>query len=1103
MADRKLSQLSALTGANTASGDLLYIVDVSEPLAADQSKKITLTEFQSAPISAGTANGLLYLNASKVPTSGAGLTYDGTDLTVVGAVNAGSVNTTTLDLTNLEVTNIKAKDGTAAATIADATGKITVSTELAVDNLNLSGNTLASTDTNGNIVLAPNGTGDVQLDADTVRIGDANSNALITTNGTGDLVLNTNSGTNSGFITIEDGVNGNIIIAPNGTGQVQITNAALDLTTIEVTNIKAKDGTAAMTLADSTGVTTFAANPILNAGTANGVPYLNGSKVLTTGSALTFDGTNFATTGDINSEGSEKYINFRSTYSIGSNVRARIRAVGAGGGSGYGGDFRVDTRATNNAWNTDAFVIDSSGQPIWTFGGSEQMRLTSTGLGIGTSSPQAKLEIAQSADNTDGPKLRIANNGNTLSNGQLIGGIDFFNGDDSGEGVGAYIYSYTTDSIARALGQDLRFATGGTTERMRLDSSGNLGIGTSSPSTKLDVVGSGDGEVRIRATSDASLIFSETTANKNWKLKPSAGDFFWLYSATAYNSGYSALMALTASGNLGIGETNPIEALEIKRDGATTASIVVNQIGAGGRKYIIGSTGSGYGSAGNLIFYDATAPAERARITSGGTFQTSLDASIYGVTVGRGAGAVATNTAVGASALAANTTGALSVAIGWNALKSNTIGDRNHSVGYASMFTNTTGNYNTVFGYGGMYANTTGSNNTAIGYNTLAQNTTGSANTALGQDALQANTTASNNTAVGYQAGYSQTTADGNALFGYQAGTSLTTGNLNSFVGAAAGGAITTGSKNTILGRYNGNQGGLDIRTADNYIVLSDGDGNPRATWFPNGWVFGYPNYTPPTDEQVVAVDNASGSMSAFLAAASPNGGQAGLRLRAGVGTTYRATRIDFYQTPASTTVPRWTLINDYNQDNSNDFRLYSGVYGNPVQTWKADGTTSVYNTLGVGNAAGSTSGAGITFPATQNASSDANTLDDYERGTFTATLKGQISDPTTPVTTTGYYTKIGNLVYVKVGFESVDTTGGSGGAYISGLPFLNVNARAFGSVGSYGGLAWNYQVTSMVSTGANYIDLMDIRSANIWTNATINVSASAYIWATVTYTVV
>ena len=42
---------------------------------------------------------------------------------------------------------------------------------------------------------------------------------------------------------------------------------------------------------------------------------------------------------------------------------------------------------------------------------------------------------------------------------------------------------------------------------------------------------------------------------------------------------------------------------------------------------------------------------------------------------------------------------------------------------------------------------------------------------------------------------------------------------------------MTTGAKNTIIGAYTGNQGGLDIRTASNYIVLSDGDGNPRVAW--------------------------------------------------------------------------------------------------------------------------------------------------------------------------------------------------------------------------------------------------------------------------------
>jgi hypothetical protein len=96
------------------------------------------------------------------------------------------------------------------------------------DSLNVSGtltaNTfsttnISSTSPNGAITITPNGTGDVVLSADTVQIGDANANATITTNGTGDLILNTNSGTNSGTITIFDAANGNIVVEPNGTGK--------------------------------------------------------------------------------------------------------------------------------------------------------------------------------------------------------------------------------------------------------------------------------------------------------------------------------------------------------------------------------------------------------------------------------------------------------------------------------------------------------------------------------------------------------------------------------------------------------------------------------------------------------------------------------------------------------------------------------------------------------------------------------------------------------------------------------------------------------------------------------------------------------------------
>jgi hypothetical protein len=108
-------------------------------------------------------------------------------------------------------------------------GTNAVATDIRVDNLQLDGNTLSSTDTDGNVVIAPNGDGDVQLDADTIRVGDSNTDVTITTNGTGDLTLNTNGGTNSGSIEIQDGANTNIIVTANGTGKLELANG--DITT--------------------------------------------------------------------------------------------------------------------------------------------------------------------------------------------------------------------------------------------------------------------------------------------------------------------------------------------------------------------------------------------------------------------------------------------------------------------------------------------------------------------------------------------------------------------------------------------------------------------------------------------------------------------------------------------------------------------------------------------------------------------------------------------------------------------------------------------------------------------------------------------------------
>jgi hypothetical protein len=238
------------------------------------------------------------------------------------------------------------------------------------------------------------------------------------------------------------------------------------------------------------------------------------------------------------------------------------------------------------------------------------------------------------------------------------------------------------------------------------------------------------------------------------------------------------------------------------------------------------------------------------QLQTNGTTAVTVDASqavtIQGLTVGLGAGAVSTNTAVGASALPNNTTGNQGVFIGAGAGTSNTTGINNVGVGYRSLYSGaTTGGQNVGVGSYALYGVTTGANNSGFGQETLQSNTTGSNNVAVGTNALNANTTASNNTAVGYQALYTNTTGTENVAIGPQAlygvttgyenigigrtaGYSLTTGSRNVFVGDDAGTYITTGNNNTIIGRYTGNNGGLDIRTASNYIVLSDGDGNPK-----------------------------------------------------------------------------------------------------------------------------------------------------------------------------------------------------------------------------------------------------------------------------------
>jgi len=499
----------------------------------------------------------------------------------------------------------------------------------------------------------------------------------------------------------------------------------------------------------------------------------------------------------------------------------------------------------------------------------------------------------------------------------------------------------------------LTMYTGGS-ERMRIDTGGLVGIGTSTPSGKLDVTG---GDVVFKSASEQFVFIKRTDtavannyigdirfdglnsssanipyAKFNTQMTGiTAGSEAAYVSLQAVRSGslsnfltYDGLnnvlasytsglerMRIDSAGNVGIGTTTPnfggnTVALAVNGSSTSALNLKVADVGA-----FTASSGSGYtaiaDSRASVNMQFVVGASERMRIDTSGRLlvgttaasgsnllQVSTDALIHGITVGLGGGsqslgtvfgyqslsnnttgtnlsigyqAMSTNTtgdantavgrfkplfanttgsnnvAIGDQAMLSNTTGSLNTAIGTQALVSNTTASNNTAVGYQAGYSNTTGYENTYIGttsgYGStigvqnsavgkdvLYANTSGSCNAGLGYAALRLNTTGGNNTALGYESLFNNTTASNNTAVGYQAGYSNTTGTSNTYLGYIAGTSAT-GSGNTFIGFSAGNGATSGAYNTSLGYAAGNN--LTTGTGCVYIGVNPYNGASGA----------------------------------------------------------------------------------------------------------------------------------------------------------------------------------------------------------------------------------------------------------------------------------
>jgi hypothetical protein len=161
------------------------------------------------------------------------------------------------------------------------------------------------------------------------------------------------------------------------------------------------------------------------------------------------------------------------------------------------------------------------------------------------------------------------------------------------------------------------------------------------------------------------------------------------------------------------------------------------------------------------------------------------------------------NTAAGARALQSNTTGFNNTATGYRALQAST-GNLNTACGSQALGSNTTGSYNTATGSMALFASTTGDFNTVSGHEALSSNTTGAGNTASGARVLRSNTTGSYNTASGYRTLFANTTGDSNTATGFKALPSNTTGFRNTAIGRAALQQNTTGYRNIAIGQYAG-----------------------------------------------------------------------------------------------------------------------------------------------------------------------------------------------------------------------------------------------------------------------------------------------------------